>query len=61
VAGVDVLLEECPAGGCLVDVDLLDVDAALVQETPGILAGRSRRFCVEDRLCHIAIVPNRAA
>ena len=53
---VDVLLEEGPVRGGLVDVDLLDVDLLLVQETPGVLAGGSGGFGVEGRFRHPEIV-----
>jgi hypothetical protein len=39
-----------------VDVNLFDLDALLVQETPGVLAGGSGGFRVEDRLGHPKIV-----
>jgi hypothetical protein len=51
-----VLLEERPVRRRPVDVDRLDVDTLLVQETPGILAGRSGRLGVEERLGHRKIV-----
>jgi hypothetical protein len=51
-----VALEELPRRRGLVDVDLLDVDVVLVQETPGILAGGSGGFGVENRLGHLRIV-----
>jgi hypothetical protein len=54
-----VLLEEGAVGRRLVDVDLLDVDAAFVQETPGVLAGGSGGFGVENRLGHLRIVKYR--
>jgi hypothetical protein len=54
--GLDVLLEERAIGRRLVDVDLLDVDLLLVQETPGVLAGRSGRLGIEDWLGHPPIV-----
>jgi hypothetical protein len=47
---VDVFLEERAVGRRLVDVDLLDVETLLVQETPGVLARRSSGLGVEDRL-----------
>jgi hypothetical protein len=47
-----VLLEKLTIRRGLVDVDLLDVDAMLIQETPGVLAGRSGGFRVEGRLGH---------
>jgi hypothetical protein len=51
-----MFLEKGPIGRGLVDVDLLDVDAVRIQETPGVLAGRSGGFGVEDRLRHGEIV-----
>jgi hypothetical protein len=54
--GVDVLLEEVARGRRLVDVELLDLDLVLIQETPGVLARGSGRLCVEDRLGHQEIV-----
>ena len=54
--GVDVLLQEGPIRRRFVDVDLLDVDMLLVQETPGVLAGRSGGLGVEGRLGHPEIV-----
>jgi hypothetical protein len=56
MVGVDVLLEERPIRRRLVDVDLFDVDSLRVQETPGILAGRSGRLGIEGRLGHPEIV-----
>jgi hypothetical protein len=49
---VDVLLEELARRRRLVDVDLFDVDPVLIQETPGVLARRSRGLGVEDRFRH---------
>jgi hypothetical protein len=40
----------------LVDVDLLDRDTLRIQETPGVLAGRSGGLGVENRLGHPHIV-----
>ena len=54
--GVDVLLKEGSIRRRFVDVDLLDVDLLLVQETPGVLAGRSGGLGVEGRLGHPEIV-----
>ena len=54
--GVDVFLEKRAVRRGLVDVDLLDVDLALVQETPGVLARGSGGFRVENRLGHQVIV-----
>jgi len=51
-----VLLEERAIGRDLIDVDLLDVELLLVQETPGVLAGGSGGFRVEDGLGHLCIV-----
>jgi hypothetical protein len=51
-----VLLEERTVRRGLVDVDLLDVDLALIQETPGVLARGSGGFGVENRLGHPEIV-----
>jgi hypothetical protein len=51
-----VLLEKRAARRVLVDVDLLDVDVLLVQETPGVLAGRSRGLGIEDGPGHASIV-----
>ena len=56
MAGVDVLLQERPIRRRFVDVDLFDLDPLLVQETPGILAGRSGRLGIEGRLGHPEIV-----
>jgi hypothetical protein len=53
----DVLLEKCAVGRVTVDVDLVDVDVVLRQKTPGVPAGGSRRFPVEDRLGHGLILP----
>jgi hypothetical protein len=47
-----VLFEEVPRGGFLVDVQLLNVDAGVVQKTSGIFAGGSRRLRVEGRFGH---------
>jgi len=49
---LDVLFEEGPVRRRLVDVDLLDLQVVLVQETPGVLAGGSGGFGVEGRLGH---------
>ena len=54
--GVDVLFQKSPIRRRFVDVDLLDVDILLVQETPGVLAGRSGGLGVEGRLGHPEIV-----
>jgi hypothetical protein len=51
-----VLLEKGAVGRRLVDVDRLDGDTLLIQETPGILAGGSGRLGVEKRLGHLKIV-----
>jgi hypothetical protein len=51
-----VFLQKGPIGRRFVDVDLLDVDPLLVQETPGVLAGRSGGLRVEGRLGHPEIV-----
>jgi hypothetical protein len=53
---VDVLLEKLARRGCLVDVDLLDVDLLRIQETPGVLARGSGGFRVEEGLGHFRIV-----
>jgi hypothetical protein len=47
-----VLLEELARRRRLVDVALLDVDPALGQVTPGVLAGGSGGLAVEDGLGH---------
>jgi hypothetical protein len=49
---VDVGFQERPTRRRLVDVDLFDLDAVLVQETPGVLARGSRRLGIERGLCH---------
>jgi hypothetical protein len=49
---IDVPFEKRAIRRRLVDVDLLDVDLLLVQETPGRFAGRSGRLPVERRLGH---------
>jgi hypothetical protein len=49
---IDVLFEEVPRRGFLVDVELVNLEPRLVQITSGILAGGSRRLGVEGRLCH---------
>jgi 7-carboxy-7-deazaguanine synthase len=54
-----VLLEELAGGRGLVDIALLDGDAVLGQETPGVLAGGSGRLAVEQGLGHAA-PPGRA-
>jgi hypothetical protein len=51
-----VLLEKLPRRGRFVDIDLLDIDLLCVQETPGVLAGGSGGFRVENRLGHERIV-----
>jgi len=56
-----VLLEKGAIRRSLVDVDLLDVDLLFVQETPGVLAGRSGGFRVEDRFRHPRIVEHAGA
>jgi hypothetical protein len=53
---IDVLLEELPRGRCLVDVDLLDVNLLLVQDTPGVLARGSGGLRVEKGSRHPSIV-----
>jgi hypothetical protein len=53
---VDVLLEERAVRRRLVDVDLLDLDPLLVQETPGVLARGSGGLGVEDGFGHQEIV-----
>jgi len=45
-----VLFEERAVGRIAVDVDLIDVDALIVQETPGVLARCSGGLGVEDGL-----------
>ena len=50
--GVDMLLEELARRRFLVDVDLIDVDLALVQKTSGALAGRSGRLRIKRRFRH---------
>jgi len=47
---VDVFLEERAVGRVTVDVDLIDVDPVIVQETPGVLARCSGGLGVEDGL-----------
>ena len=54
--GVDMLLQEGPVRRGFVDVDRFDVDTLFIQETPGVLAGRSGGFGVEGRLRHEEIV-----
>jgi hypothetical protein len=49
---VDVLLEKLARRRSPVDIDLLDVELLLIQETPGVLARRSGGLRVEDRLGH---------
>src|SRR5438067_1672364 len=49
---IDVLLEKRARWRRLVDVDLIHVDVVIVQETPGILAGRSGRLRIEGGLRH---------
>jgi hypothetical protein len=51
-----VLLEKRAVWRRLVDVDHLDLDPLLIQETPGILAGGSGGLGVEERLGHRKIV-----
>jgi len=51
-----VFFEKRATWGRLVDIDLLDVDLPLVQETPGVLARRSGGFRVENRFGHPRIV-----
>jgi hypothetical protein len=51
-----VFLEKLTGRGRFVDIDLLDIDLSGVQETPGILAGGSGGFRVENRLGHKRIV-----
>ena len=48
----DMLLEKRAGRRRAVDVTLLHVDPALCQMTSGVLAGRSGRLPVEDRLGH---------
>jgi hypothetical protein len=49
---VDVLLEEITRGRLLVDVELVNVNARLIQKTSGIFARGSRRLRVKDRFRH---------
>jgi hypothetical protein len=49
---VDVLFEEIPRGWLLVDVELVNVNAGLVQKTSGILACGSRWLRIEGWLRH---------
>ena len=49
---IDVLFEKLPGWRLLVDVDLRDVYACVVQKTSGVLAGRSRRLRVKRRPWH---------
>jgi hypothetical protein len=55
---VDVLFEERAVGRVPVDVTLFDVDLVLLQKTSGVSTGRSRRFPVQERLRHTAILPS---
>jgi hypothetical protein len=41
---LDVLFQKGARRRIPVDVDLFDVDVMGIQETPGVLAGRSRRL-----------------
>ena len=52
VISFDVLLEERARRRLLVDVDLLQVQIGLGQETPGVPARGSGRLRVEDRTAH---------